>query len=118
MLEARRPQWSNLGLTKYKLDFGSGSKARRHYNRLVKLMPAIKHVLGDMGHDYDAWLLSKWEQTREFKLPEQPTWVLELSAGEWQALSRGLRAAGPRLTERRSFYAWTMTRKIGRYERD
>ena len=100
MIEHRAPPNK---LRRVEINFGSGTKAKRYYERLVSIMPLVKHTLDKLGNKDHADLLNLWQRTLRFRIAEAPHWTVELDAMEWQALSRGLRAQG---TKGRSLYEW------------
>ena len=100
MIEHRAPPNK---LLRVEINFGTGTKAKRYYERLVSIMPLVKHTLDKLGNKDHADLLWHWQRTLRFKIAEAPHWTVELNAMEWQALSRGLRAQG---TPGRSLYEW------------
>jgi len=100
MIEHRAPP---NRLSRVEIDFGSGSKAKRYYERLVSLMPLVKHTLEKLGNKDHADLLNSWQHTLGYRIAEAPHWIVECDALVWQALSRGLRHQG---TQGRTMYEW------------
>ena len=100
MIEHRAPPNK---LLRVEINFGRGIKAKRYYERLVSIMPLVKHTLDKLGNKDHADLLRLWQRTLRFRIAEAPHWIVELDALEWQALSRGLRHQG---TQGRSLYEW------------
>ena len=100
MIENRAPPNK---LRRVEINFGTGTKAKRYYERLVSLMPSIKSTLDKLGNKDHADLLHSWQRSAGYRIAEAPHWTVELDAMTWQALSRGLRAQG---TQGRSLYEW------------
>lgn len=93
-MQGRRPQ---CGLTRARIDFGTGTRALKMWTALDVLMPAVVQTLKNVGHPSQARLLVDWQRSFNYRVPELiGSWVMELDGEQWAALSRGLRHLGPK----------------------
>lgn len=110
MLEERKPQ---NNLKRVTISFGDGSGANKKYKRFREHIPLMKLALRADGNHPDAHRLYAWTLCSRSRADTYSAWTVELTALEWQSLSRGLRCTGK---DGLSLFAWINNHKESEYE--